>query len=91
MELADITIRKGGVDGSCIGKMLRRHEADGQSWIKKQVREWERNHLEEESEEEEEEFETAAAGVDTVMNDVPVPGAAVGWEMQSSMRVPVGS
>ncbi|KAH6717606.1 hypothetical protein BKA61DRAFT_289348 [Leptodontidium sp. MPI-SDFR-AT-0119] len=91
VELADITIRKGGVDGSCIGKMLRRHEADGQSWIKKQVREWERNHLEEESEEEEEEFETAAAGVDTVMNDVPVPGAAVGWEMQSSMRVPVGS
>ncbi|CZT10489.1 related to histone deacetylase A [Rhynchosporium graminicola] len=68
---ADIVVGKG--DG--VGKMLRRHESDSQSWIKKQVKEWERLNVGSESESDGEgnkiEGVKHAEEMDRVMRDVP--------------------
>lgn len=74
--------------GGSLNAMLRRHESDSFTWVKRQVRDWERSRLEEETDEDEDVMEEGLAGEgrDTVMGDVP----GVGMDVQS-MRVPVGS
>ncbi|KAH7413432.1 hypothetical protein BKA64DRAFT_568107 [Cadophora sp. MPI-SDFR-AT-0126] len=76
--------------GGSLNAMLRRHESDAFAWIKRQVREWERSRMEDETDEDEEvmgeEVAGADTGRDTAMGDVP----GVGMDVQS-MRVPVGS
>ena len=72
--------------GGSLNAMLRRHESDSFTWVKRQVRDWERSRLEEETDEDEELMSDELGAKDTVMGDVPGAGMDV-----QSMRVPVGS
>ncbi|KAL2066696.1 hypothetical protein VTL71DRAFT_2768 [Oculimacula yallundae] len=71
---AEITVGKGQVTGDGLGKMLRAHQADSQSFIKTQVKQWESYHMEEESDEYDDEYkdENKTEVKDTVMTDIPV-------------------
>ncbi|CZR53652.1 related to histone deacetylase A [Phialocephala subalpina] len=61
----------GAVNGGVVGKMLRRHEEDGQEWISRKVREWEEVNLDpDETEDEDEKIVRAMEDTEMEMRGV---------------------
>ncbi|KAK2624188.1 hypothetical protein QTJ16_006138 [Diplocarpon rosae] len=82
--MAEINISRGEVDGSGLGKMLRTHQDDSIRFIKRSVRQWDEEHVEQDETDE----ETLAPGADTFMDDAV---AAAGLELPPSVSTPVGT